>query len=1111
MSKPLSIAPRTSSALRESCADLIRRLRHGEPARAEQYLAQFPYLADDAEAAVELIYTEFATREELGQRPVDSDYYDRFPTRRDALKRQFDIHRFLGEGLPTGGDAAPADDTPSSTGGEVDMPRRLGAYELLRPLGRGGMGIVYLARHVELGRPAALKIIAKSTGADAALAERFRAEVRSAAALGHPQIVQLYELGETPDGRMFAAFEYLEGGTLHQAIGGRPRPGHEAAAIVLELARATACAHRAGIVHCDLTSANVLLNRDGLAKIADFGLAKLPRTADGAIADETETSALAGTPGYMAPERIEHPDVANPAVDVYGLGAIFYELLTGRPPFVEATPLETLRRARDEDPPSPGSVTAGVPRDAATICLKALAREPERRYPDAAALADDLQRYLAGEPIAARPVGAVERAWKWARRRPGLAAALVATTAALAVAAVSGTWYNLRLREALQRTERQEAQIRAQAGDLATQLDQVRRSIYTLQLNQAEALVDRAPHQALALLKDDARCPPERRDFAWGWLVRRASQDRHTLVGHNGPIGAVVWNDDAIVTAGGDDAVGRWNAQTGARTATFAVASAGARRIVLSPGGTRLAAAFEDRTIRTFDFATPDVVERLLVGHVRPITALTYFPDGRWLASGDDAGQVIVWDPAGAAIAEWDAVETGGATTLAASPDGKQMAVGGSDGVVRLVDAVSGKLRGELYGHAGGVAALVFTHEGRKLVAVGALGGKITVWDVATKMEVASVDPGGSVVVALAVTSDGKRIAYATTDRDLRVVELPEGTVVAEYRGHADRIEALAFNAAGDEVVSASADRTAKLWDVPGRKLTSFVAGDDLKTLVVAFSPDGRTVAAAGCDGTIRLSDVDTGRELQRLVGHQGYVRAVRFTADGKRLLTCAEDSTVRLWNLADGDLIRGWEHPTWVVDVAIVGDDEYLSIGRDGAIRRFKGDGEPTATPIPAEIADVTLAAIGGDDFHFLANDTMLGLFSVHDGKLIRKLAGHQRRVTSLARHGGILASGDEGGVIILWDAATGRPLQTLRGHSRGVYSLAFSPDGRILASASGGSWVQLAGETKLWDVASGQVHATLDGATAPLAFDRAGRQLAVSDDAERRVQIWPAAPYEK
>jgi WD40 repeat protein len=565
------------------------------------------------------------------------------------------------------------------------------------------------------------------------------------------------------------------------------------------------------------------------------------------------------------------------------------------------------------------------------------------------------------------------------------------------------------------------------------------------------------------------------------------------------------------VTAALDDTVGVWDAAHGARTAVIPVATADARRTALNPAGTRLAAAFEDRTIRTWDLTTPTPVERVLVGHARPITALVYFPDGRWLASADDAGQVIVWDPAGQPIAQWDAIENGSATTLSVSPDGALMAIGGGDGVVRLVDAVDGKSRGELFGHGGGVAATTFTDAGRKLVAVGALGGKVTVWDVATKVESASIDPAGSVVVALAASSDGRRIAYATTDRDLNVVELPEGNTIAEYRGHADRIEALYFSPAGDRLISASADGTAKVWDVPGHKLTQVVPGDDLKTLVVSFSPDGRTLAAAGCDGTIRLSDVATEQELRRLTGHQGYVRAVRFTPDGKRLLSCAEDSTVRLWNVADGELIRTWEHPRWVVDIGIVGDDQYVSIAVDGTIRRFQLDGEQpiaeTATGIETTLA--TMPSTGPADDYFLATAAEVVRFSTAKNQVTRRFAGEDRGVTALAVHGRLLAVGDEGGTITVWNIDSGERLQVLRGHSRGVYGLTFSPDGRILASASGGSWVQLAGETKLWDVASGQVHATLDGVTAPLALDREGRQLAVSSDAQRQILVWTAAPY--
>lgn len=1112
MVEPVHSAPHTSGALRESCADLIRRLRRGEPAHAEQYLAQFPYLAGDEEAAVELIYTEFATREELGLHPQADEFIERFPKRAAALRRQFDIHRLLSD-APAGSESASAADGEAAT---TDMPARLGAYELLRPLGRGGMGTVYLARHTELGRPAALKILYRTTRERAALAERFRAEVRSTAALDHPHIVQLYELGEAADGRLFAAFEFVAGGSLQQAIGGRPRPARAAAELVLRLAEGTACAHRAGIVHCDLTPANVLLTADGVPKIADFGLARLPRGDDEATAAEDDVTALAGTPGYLAPERIARPDEATPAVDVYGLGAIFYELMTGRPPLIGATPLETLRRAQFEDPPSPRAVVPSIPRDAATICLKCLAREPERRYRDATALADDLRRFLAGEPIAARPVGSVERMWKWSQRRPGLTAALVAASAAILIAIIGGTFYNVQLREMLVRTAAQEQQIRSQAGALVEQLNQVRRSNFTLQLNQAEALVDRAPHQALALLRDESRCPSADRDFAWGLLVARASQDRRTLSDFAGPVRNMAWNASGeLVTAAADDAVTAWDTETGERKSQFAVTAAEARRTALAAGGAKFAAAFDDRTIRTWEFVGGDVVERELSGHLAAITALAFLPDGRWLITADESGQVVVWDPAGTAVAGWGVFENGGATALAVSPDGATLAVGGSNGTVRLLDAVDGERKAEFDGVMGAVVALTFAADGRQIAAAGALGGKIQLWDPTEPESAKTIDPRG-VVRSTAISADGRRLAYATTEHVVRVVEIESGAVLAEYRGHADQISMLLFAADGNTIASASDDRTVKIWDVPGRKMTVDLPGDDQKTLVVEFSADGKSAGVAGYDGTIRLCDAVTGTQRHQLVGHTGIIRALRFFDEDRRLLSCSEDATVRLWDVEKGVELERWDHPCWVLDVVVVGQ-EFYSVGNDAVVRcgefgipqYFRG--KPQGDPFFKDVT-LDLAALSPDGRRLVCVAAKrFWVRSIHAGRQIRDWPQCEKPITALrfAPDGQTFAVGDDGGVVVLQDANDPLRGQTLRGHSRGVYSLAFSPDGRLVASASGGRWVQLAGEVKLWDVASGQVHATLDGATAPIAFSRDGRRLAVSNDAERHIRVWAAAPY--
>jgi serine/threonine-protein kinase len=296
-------------------------------------------------------------------------------------------------------------------------------YEVESVLGRGGMGIVFRARHLRLNRLVALKMSLAGMSGEPRERERFQREAEAEAALRHPNIVQVHDVGEH-DGRPYFTMELVEGGSLAQKLAGTPQPGRHAAALVATLAAAVQVAHQGGIVHRDLKPANVLLTADGTPKIADFGVAR--RLEGGA--GLTQTGVPVGTPSYMAPEQARGQTHAiGPAVDVYALGAILYELLTGRPPFHGETPAATVLQVISEDPVSPTRLNARVPRDLETICLKCLHKDPQRRYPTAAALADDLQRFLRGEPIAARPAGLTERLGKWVCRRPGWAALLAAS------------------------------------------------------------------------------------------------------------------------------------------------------------------------------------------------------------------------------------------------------------------------------------------------------------------------------------------------------------------------------------------------------------------------------------------------------------------------------------------------------------------------------------------------------------------------------------------------------------------------------------------------------------------------------------------------------------
>jgi hypothetical protein len=306
-------------------------------------------------------------------------------------------------------------------------------YEIVRELGRGGMGVVYQARQTKLSRPVALKMILAGSHAGADDLARFQTEAEAIARLRQPNIVQVYEVGEH-EGKPYFSLEFCGGGSLENKLGGTPLPPKEAASLVETLARAMQAAHEQHVIHRDLKPANVLLAEDGTPKITDFGLAKKLDEAG-----QTASGAVMGTPSYMAPEQAGGKAV-GPLADVYALGAVLYECLTGRPPFKGPTAMDTILQVAAEEPVPPTQLQPGTPRDLETVCLKCLQKEPSRRYASACALADDLRRFQDGEPIVARPVGRLERAWKWARRRPAAAALLaVSVLAGLALVGTVGT------------------------------------------------------------------------------------------------------------------------------------------------------------------------------------------------------------------------------------------------------------------------------------------------------------------------------------------------------------------------------------------------------------------------------------------------------------------------------------------------------------------------------------------------------------------------------------------------------------------------------------------------------------------------------------------------
>ncbi len=980
------------------------------------------------------------------------------------------------------------------TGHGMDIP----PYRMLRTLGMGGCGTVYLARQESpIQRDVAIKVLNPETAARAFVA-RFETERQLLAMLDHPHIAKVFDAGTTAMGTPYYVMEFVDGETLQTYCESRAATIGERLRLFCQVLEAVQHAHTKGVVHRDIKPSNVMV-REGHARVIDFGIAKLMRVDAMSPSHASMGLQLVGTPEYMSPEQVEAAPDVDVRTDIYSLGCMLYQLLTGVTPLgsreLRAEGLASLRQLVCEVvPPVPServhdaSWRAALQKDLDWIVMRAIEKDRSRRYQTAREFMQDIAAHLGHRPIAAAPPSIRYLLGKMYRRHR-LAMILAGGTAAAVMLGAGSTM--LALHRATQH------RLVAEQARERSELD-----AYAANIRAAESALEAGDIQRASVAL--AVAPPHLRRVEWDVLHARCDESDRVLRGHTGRVVGAKYAPDGetLLSWDGLGGVFLWR---GDRATQLQQHSSEVRRAVFMPDGKRAVTASLDSLALVHDIESGRTIASL-AGHNGAVEDVDVSSDGSMIATVSGDGTAMIWDAATLSRSCTIVCSTQLVRFGKFSRDGNLLATGGDSGVVQVWKPRTGELVAVLEATGSAVTALAFAPDGTQ-VAIGYESGEVVRWRL-TPHTSEIVWKSARRVHDCQVSGDGSRFAAATATGEVVVCMLEAGTEPVILRGHAGEVFSCRFSADSKLLATTSADTTVRVWDAESGEVLRVLRGHADAVFMAAFADQSHHIATTSGDSTVRIWR-NINNDPGRLRGHRDILRDVQLNHAGSRVWTTALDGTARLWDIRTGQQLITYTHehatPPGVYRAALSPDESLLlTTGQNGLARLWNANSGELSATLVGHTASVTYGEFVDDGRQVLTSsvDGTLRLWDVANGKELVVARGHTSRVRDMAvsDDGELVATASDDGTVRVWRTKNSELVLVLKGHTRAVLCVAFSPVGTKLATAG------MDRSLLLWDTSSGDLLAKAAGhsdAVRVLRFTPDGSRV-VSGSADTSICVW-------